>query len=146
MRAVHLEVAIDYSTMEFIGTLRRFFAIRGQTALMLSDNGSQLGVERELQEMIKRWDIKHLKEFSAETPACDPSSTASNGCAQSLVKSTKIALKIAMGEQVLTPFELYMCLLEVANLLNQCSIGRVHNNPDDGSYLCPNDMLLGRAS
>ena len=67
---------------------------------MLSDNGSQLGTERELREMIKGWDIKQLKDFYAETPAAPHQ----NGCAESLVKSTKIALKIAMGEQVLTPF------------------------------------------
>ena len=150
-RAVHLEVAVDYSTMEFIQTLRRFFAIRGQPALMLSDNGSQLvGAERELREMIKGWDIKQLKEFNAEKGMkwqfATPAAPHQNGCAESLVKSTKIALKIAIGEQVLTPFELYTCLLEVANLLNQRPIGRVPNDPDDGSYLCPNDILLGRAS
>ena len=37
-------------------------------------------------------------------------------------------------------------MLEVANLVNQRPIGRIPNDPDDGSYLCPNDMLLGRAS
>jgi hypothetical protein len=30
--------------------------------------------------------------------------------------------------------------------LNQRPIGRIPNDPDDGSYLCPNDMLLGRPS
>ncbi len=39
-----------------------------------------------------------------------------NGCAEALVKSAKISLKKAIGEQILTPFELYTCLLEVANL------------------------------
>ena len=39
-----------------------------------------------------------------------------------------------------------MCLLEIANLVNQRPIGRIPNDPDDGSYLCPNDMLLGRSS
>ena len=137
--------------MEFIQTLRRFFAIRGQPALMLSDNGSQLvGAERKLREMIKGWDIDQLKEFNAEKGMkwqfATPAAPHQNGRAESLVKSTKIALKIAIGKQVLTPFELYTCLLEVANLVNQHPIGRVPNDPDDGSYLCPNDMLLGRAS
>ncbi|XP_077981413.1 uncharacterized protein LOC144436486 [Glandiceps talaboti] len=52
----------------------------------------------------------------------------------------------ANGEQVLTAFELYTVLLEVANLVNQRPIGRIPNDPDDGAYLCPNDVLLGRAS
>ena len=66
-RAVHLELAVDYSTVEFMQTLRRFFAIRGQPALMMSDNGSQLvGAEHKLREMIQGWNHKELKEFSAK--------------------------------------------------------------------------------
>ena len=42
-----------------------------------------------------------------------------NGCSESLVKTTKSCLKKAIGEAVLTPFELYTCLLEVANLVNE---------------------------
>ena len=44
---------------------------------------------------------------------------------QALVKSCKRSLKIAIGEQLLTPFELYTCLLEIANLLNQRPIGMI---------------------
>ena len=39
--AVHLEMAVDLSTMEFLQVLQRFLALRGQPAVMLSDNGSQ---------------------------------------------------------------------------------------------------------
>ena len=62
------------------------------------------------------------------------------------MKSCKHALKKAIGEQVLSPFELYTCLLEVANLVNQRPIGRIPTDPDDGGYISPNDMILGRAS
>ena len=62
------------------------------------------------------------------------------------MKTVKKALKKAIGDTVLAPFELYICLLEVANLVNQRPIGRIPNDPDDGTYLCPNDILLGRAS
>ena len=137
--------------MEFLQTLRRFFAIRGQPALMISDNGTQLvGAERELREMIKGWDEKELKEFSAEKGMewkfITPVAPHHNGCAEAMVKSSKKALKTAIGEQVLSPFELYTYLLEAANLINQRPIGRIPNDPDDGSFLCPNDILLGRAS
>ena len=150
-RAVHLELAVDSSTMEFIQVLRRFFSVRGQPSLMISDNGSQfIGAERLLKELIKGWDIEKLREFSAEKGIkwqfTTPASPHQNGCAEALVKSCKMALKKAIGEQVLTPFELYTCLLEVANLVNQRPIGRIPNDPDDGSYLCPNDILLRRSS
>lgn len=36
--------------------------------------------------------------------------------------------------------------MRLRNLVNQRPIGRVPNDPDDGHYLCPNDILLGRAS
>ena len=119
--------------------------------MIRSDNGSQLvGAERELREMIKGWNLKALKELCADKGMkwqfSTPGATHQNGCAESLVKSAKIAIKRAIGEQILTPFELYTCLLEVSNLMNQHPIGRIPNDPDDGSYLCPNDMLLGRAS
>ena len=69
---------------------------------------------------------EELHEFCAEkgmkwrfaTPAA-----LHHGCAEALVKSCNQALKIAIGKQVLTPFELYTCLLEVANLVNQRPIG-----------------------
>jgi hypothetical protein len=67
-RAVHLELAVDCSTMEFLQVLHRFFSIRGQPAIMMSDNGTQfVGAERELRaEMIAGWDKKQLQEFCAE--------------------------------------------------------------------------------
>ena len=150
-RAVHLELGVDYSTMEFLQTLRRFFAIRGQPTLMISDNGTQLvGAERELREMVRGWNEQELKEFSAEKGIewkfITPAAPHHNGCAEALVKTAKKALKTAIGEQILTPFELYTCLLEAANLINQRPIGRIPNDPDDGSFICPNDILLGRAT
>lgn len=150
-RAVHLEVAVDCSTMEFLQVLRRFFAIRGHPKLIQSDNGTQfVGAQRKLREMVKGWEKDELKEFCAERQVTwkfiTPLAPHQNGCAESLVKSCKHALKKAIGEQCLTPFELHTYLQEVANLVNERPIGRLPNDPDDGTYICPNDILLGRAS
>ncbi|XP_041456247.1 uncharacterized protein LOC121408709 [Lytechinus variegatus] len=150
-RAIHLEVAVDCTSMEFMQVLRRFFAMRGQPAFILSDNGTQfVGTERELREMVQGWSSEELRDFCAERGTTwkftTPSAPHHNGCAEALVKSCKIALKKAIGDQLLTPFELHTCLQEVANLVNQRPIGRAPNDPDDGTYLCPNDLLLGRSS
>ena len=75
-----------------------------------------------------------------------PASPHQNGCTEALVKTCKGALKRAIGEQTLTPLELYTCLLEVENLVTQRSISREPTDPDDETYLCPNDVLLGRAT
>ena len=67
-RAVHLELAVDCSTMEFIQVLRRFFSVRETPSVIISDNGTHfVGAERELKEMISGWDTESLREFSAET-------------------------------------------------------------------------------
>ena len=98
--------------------------------------------------MIQGVDKKILKDYCAERgvqwKSITPAAPHQNGCAEALVKSFKRALKKAVGEHILTPFELYTCLLEVANLVNQRPIRRPPNDPEDGSYLCPNDVLLGR--
>ena len=125
-----MELAVDYSAMEFIQVLRRFFAIRGQPAKLLSDNGTQLvGAERELREMIQGWDVKQLQEYCSEKGVewkfITPAAPHQNGCAEALVKSCKIALKKAVGDQILTPFELYTVLQEVSNHINQRPIGHL---------------------
>ena len=150
-RAVHCELATDASTMDFLQVLRRFFSYRGYPKLMISDNGSQMvGAERELHDMIKGWDGNQLKEYCADRGMkwqfTTPLAPHQNGCSEAIVKSTKSALKKAIEEAILRPMELYTCLLEVANLLNQRPIGKLSEDPDDGAYLCPNDILLGRAT
>ena len=97
-------------------------------------------------------DIKEeeVKEFCGEKGMqwkfITPGAPHQNGCAEALVQTCKRALKKAVGSQVITPLELCTVLLEVANLVNQGPIGRIPNTPGDGSYICPNDILLGRAS
>ena len=62
------------------------------------------------------------------------------------IRVTKAELKKSIGDQVLAPLECQTVLFEAANLLNQRPIGRIPNDPADGTYLCPNDILLGQAS
>ena len=109
-----------------------------------------LGAEQELRLMIEGWDNNHLKEYCADRGMkwqfTTPGTPHQNGCSEAMVKTVKKELKKAIGDTVLTPFELYTCLLEVAYLVNQRPIGRIPNDPDDGTYLCPNDILQRRAS
>ena len=109
-----------------------------------------VGAERELRLMIQGWEKDKLKEFCADRGIkwqfTTPLAPHHNGCAQSMVKSVKTALKCAIGDTKLTPFELYTVLLEAANLVNQRPICRIPHDPDDGAYLCSNDILMGRAT
>ena len=69
-----------------------------------------------------------------------------NGAVEALVKTVKRALNSAVGSQIMTFSELQTCMFEAGQLVNQRPIGRVPSAPDNGSYLSPNDMLLGRSS
>ena len=98
--------------------------------------------------MVQGWSTDELKDFCAERRMewtfVTPLAPHHNGTAEALVKSCKIALKKAIGDQQLNPFKLFTCLQEVANLVNQRPIGRIPTDPDDGANICPNDILLGR--
>lgn len=150
-RAVYIDLSTDYSTPGFLFVLRRFFSIRGQVHTLHSDRGSQLvGTDNELRRAIENWDIEELKKFChnyrTKWEFFTPTAAHQNGCAESLVKTTKLSILRAIGDATLAPMELQTILFEVANLMNQRPIGRLPNDPDDGHYLSPNDLLLGRAS
>ncbi|XP_068717173.1 uncharacterized protein [Montipora capricornis] len=144
-------MAVDLTTMEFLQVLRRFLAIRRRPEVILNHNGSQfVGAEKELHQILGDINEEEVKEFCGDKwmqwKYITPGAPHQNGSEEAPVKTCKSALKKAVGSQVLTPLELYTIPLEVANLANQRPIGRIPNDPDDGSYICPNDILLGRAS
>ena len=150
-RAVHLDIASDYSTSAFLMVLRRFSSIRGYPAKIISDPGSQLvsadetlniGKELEHDEKIQGYCANSGIEWqfiSADAPW-------QNGCSEALVKSAKRAIKHAVGDQVLSYSELQTALFEASELLNERPIGYCPNLPEDDPYLSPNHLLLGRAS
>ena len=60
-------MAVDLSSMEFLQVLRRFLAIRGRPAVILSDNGSQfVGAEKELRQMTNDVNEEEAQEFCGE--------------------------------------------------------------------------------
>ena len=150
-RAVYLDLADDYSTQGFLLVLRRFVAIRGSPSTLISDNGSQLvAANKEMKELVKSLDQEKLELFGAEhmltwkfTPADAP---WQNGCSESLIRSAKRAPAASIGDQVCNFSELLTIMFESANLINERPIGRHPTDPNDGSYLCPNDLILGRCT
>ena len=79
--------------------------------------------------MVEGWKSEESREFCAGKGTkwlfTTPKAPHCKGYAEALVKTCKKALKEAIGRQVLSPFELYAYLLEVANLVNSRPIGRV---------------------
>ena len=69
-----------------------------------------------------------------------------NGCTEALIRSVKKSLLFSLSSQTVTYNELQTILFESANLINERPIGKATVSVEDGSYLCPNDILLGRSS
>jgi hypothetical protein len=120
VRAVYIDVATDYSTPGILPVLRRFFCIRGYPRCLWSDRGSQLvGAEAELWKAIEGRDTTELKDFlhekGMEWKFVTPTAAHHNGCAESLIRVTKAALKKSIRDQVLAPLECQTVLFETPN-------------------------------
>ena len=150
-RAVHVDISPDYSIEKFLMVLRRFVSIRGYPSKLYTDNGAQLvSANEELKRVTKDLDPQSLKQFGVTQGLQWIFSSADapwqNGVSEALIKSIKKAVTIAIGENVMTFSELQTVCFEAANLVNERPIGRHPTSPDDESYLCPNDVLLGRST
>ena len=139
-RAVYVDLSDSYNTDSFINVMRRFVSIHGYPKKIRSDAGSQLvATSKEIKEFGRNHGMHWEFTKSADAPW-------ENGCSEALIKSVKRCLTGAIGSSVMTFSELQTVLFEVGNLINQRPIGTKSNDPNDGTYLCPNDLLLGRAS
>ena len=143
-RAVYCDVTQDYSTDSFLQAVRRFVSLRGYPSDIYSDCGSQLvKAEKEIRNhKIMQYGVEKGLTWHFSTPTAP----WKNGCAESLIKSIKKALTVTIGNQILSFPELQTYVFEAANIVNEQPIAVHSTSLDDGSYICPNDLLLGRAS
>jgi len=74
-------------------------------------------------------------DYKFEWTFSSPETPWQNGCSEALVKSTKKALSLAIGAQVLTFSEMQTVLFEVANLVNERPIGKHPTNPTQGRFV-----------
>ena len=146
-----MDVSPDYDTHTFLSAFRRFLNLRRNQVKVRSDRGSQLvSANEELKRMISGLNVQELKRFGVQekfewnfSPADAP---WYNGCAESMVKATKKALSATLRGQIPTIIELLTVFYEISNLLNERPIGKMSHDIEDGTYLCPNDLLIGSAS
>ena len=133
------------------GRFKRLVPRYQEGKICVGGRGIQLvRASNELKGAIKGIDKESVKTLGRKqgmlwefTPAEAP---WMNGVTESLVKSVRVALSHAIGEQVLEFSTLQTVLFEAAELVNSRSIGRHPTDPDGGVYLSPNDLLLGRST
>ena len=63
-----------------------------------------------------------------------------------LIGMAKRCIKVAVGDTRMSITELLTVLCEVMQLMNQRPIGSTVKEDGESRFLCPNDLLLGRAS
>ena len=146
-----LDIATDYSTDAFLLVFRRFVSPRGYPSNIFSDSGSQLiSASKELNEMFDKFDWTKIIDTSTRQGLnwnfSPPEAPWYNGCCEALIRSLTKSIVHTIGNHVLTLSEMQTVLYETANIVNERPIGTTPKTIEDGSYLCPNDILLGRSS
>jgi hypothetical protein len=150
VRAIHLEIVQDLSTEAFLHALRRFAAHHGWPNTVISDNGTSfVGTERELKKLLQEgkqeiedFAVVHKVKWRFNTPL----SPHQGGFFESLIKLAKKALRVIVGQQVLSWNEMSTVFAEVESLVNSRPLGYPSNDPNDLRPLTPNHLILGRAS
>ncbi|XP_069987689.1 uncharacterized protein [Penaeus vannamei] len=140
-RASYVDLIEGYDADSFITTLRRFTALRGFPRSIYSDCGTQLKLaSKELTQFGLNGGMEWNFTKSADAPW-------ENGCSEALVKLVKKTIARVIGNATLTFGELQTVMFEIANILNERPIGMKNGSSAvQGSYLCPNDLILGRTS
>ena len=150
-RAVHIELAGELSTDSFILALHRFISRRGNPKTISSDNGSNfVGAERELSTALQKLDQNRIRndlsKRDIEWKFNPPASPWMGGAWESLVKSTKKALKTVVKDRLLTDEALQTFLTEVECTVNSRPLTSTSSDLDDYEALTPNHFLIGRPS
>ena len=150
VRAIHLEIVQDLSTEAFLHALRRFAAHHGWPQTIISDNGTSfVGAEAELKRLLKEG-RKNLEDFAMthklKWKFNTPASPHQGGFFESMVKLTKSALKVIVGQQTLSWNDMTTVFAEVECLVNSRPLGYPSDDANDLQPLTPNHLILGRAS
>lgn len=149
-KAVHLELAEDLSTKEFIQAFLRFTSIRGSCSRLWSDNGKNfVGAEVELARMLRSW--KHmelgseLQRLGTEWRFITPSAPHQGGLWEAAVKSMKYHLRRVIGKEILTSSEFRTILAQTSAAMNSRPLAALSDDPDDLEFLTPGHFLCGES-
>ncbi|XP_057366727.1 uncharacterized protein LOC130687571 [Daphnia carinata] len=150
-RAVHLEVTASLSTEAFLMALSRFSSIRGKPVVVYSDNGTNfVAGEKELKEAVE--ELNNSKDYLESQFTCrhikwrfsPPSGPHFGGVWERLVQSCKRAMKVTLGNSVVSDQVLNTVVAEIGALLNARPLTHLSINPEDPDPLTPNHFLHAR--
>ena len=148
-RAVHLELAPNLETDGFIMALNNFTYRRGKIKTLTCDNGTNFrGAERELKLLIDGLNQDELEDYASKhgfkfrfNP---PGAPHMGGVFESLIKSSKRAIRAVLKDAEFTDLELQSAFNGAEDILNSRPLGYQSNDPNDFRVLTPASFLHGR--
>ncbi|XP_071581043.1 uncharacterized protein [Temnothorax nylanderi] len=151
-RAVHLDVASDYSADAFLAALRRFVARRGLCRTLYSDCGTNfVGADAQLRALFSASDPEgrriaaRLAEERIQWHFNPPAAPNFGGIWEAAVKSMKFHLRRVIGDAKLTYEEMATVLAQIEACLNSRPLQAISDDPEDFTALTPGHFLIGSA-
>ena len=144
IRAIHLEIVKDMSTLQFLMALRRFFAKYGIPQKIISDNALQFKSAQEVLNMLYSDSQVHdfLSHKGVQWKFITPLAPWMGGFYERLVQCVKIPLKRCLGKKRITYVELSTVLTEVEAVLNDRPLTYIGEDINSTITLTPNRLLL----
>ncbi|XP_068756139.1 uncharacterized protein [Montipora capricornis] len=148
-RAIHIEVLESMDASAFICALRRFLSVRGPTARIRCDRGSNfVGAKTELEQALQEMDEGALKTYLADQ-GCEwsfnpPHASHFGGVWErqiGTIRRVLDAMLLELGKPQLTHELLVTLLAEVSAIVNARPISTIPSDVDDPQPLSP-AMLL----
>ncbi|XP_029166034.1 uncharacterized protein LOC114936867 [Nylanderia fulva] len=148
-RAIHLELANNYTSDGFLAAFRRFASCREFPASLFSDNGTNFkGADRELRHAFRALSrnselVAYLASDGITWRFMPPSAPHFGGMWEAGVKSVKHHLRRVIGAHTLSNEEFVTLLTQVEFCLNSRPIAPMSDDPSDLSPLTPAHFLIG---
>ncbi|XP_058449236.1 uncharacterized protein LOC131429202 [Malaya genurostris] len=151
-KAVHMGHVTDLSTERFLQALRRFFARRGRSSDMYSDNGTNfVGARNQIQELFTL--LKDPAHHQAVSKECatnglqwhfnPPSAPHFGGLWEAAVRSAKYHLLRVLGGNPVSVEDFTTLLTQVEACLNSRPLIAITDDPEDLEPLTPAHFLIG---
>ena len=143
-------LAESYSTDHLLAVLRRHEARNGCPAEYFADLGTQIvGADRVMTEAVESLNKTAIEKFASSNETKFSFGTAhfpeGQGAVERLVKEIKKCLKVLINNNTLSFAELDTALAEASYLVN-CRPLQLNPTAGDDSFICPNDLLMGRST